>query len=45
MYHQLETTTSCDDMANTIHSMEAESETGIFLQLRDHLPTTNVTTL
>ena len=38
MYHQLETTTSCDDMANTIHSMEEEYETGIFLQLRDHLP-------
>ena len=37
MYHQLETTTTCDDMANTIHSME-EYETGIFLQLREHLP-------
>ena len=38
MYHQLENTTSCDDMANTIHSMVEEYETGIFLQLRDHLP-------
>ena len=38
MYHQLETTTSCDDMANRINSMVEEYETGIFHQLRDRHP-------
>lgn len=38
MYHQLETTTSCDDMVNTINSMVVEYETGIVHQLRDHHP-------